>query len=317
MARPRKIGLDYFPHDVDASEDEKIEALRALYGNDGYAFYFILLERIYRSDNAELDISKKAILAALIKKIGISEEKFFEILETCFEVGLFDKERYERDCVLTSNGIKKRYNEVQIMRERWRKKKEASPVFPGENSEENTGENSEETGESKEKKSKEKQRKEKKSTPPPPISSPSSIDVNVDINVDENTEEEEAAAGAAAANCNPFRFYEENFGTLSPHIAERIEKLIGDIGPEMVVEAMKEAVANRARGIKYVEAIVNRWLANNIRSPAALEAERKNKAASNDEGLRAVPLIMQEAYKPIKQYNVDPDKLDKILAGGG
>jgi hypothetical protein len=47
MARPKKEGMDYFPHDTDAVNDEKIEALRLLYGNDGYAFYFILLERIY------------------------------------------------------------------------------------------------------------------------------------------------------------------------------------------------------------------------------------------------------------------------------
>lgn len=38
MARPRKEGLGYFPHDTDAVNDEKIEALRALYGNDGYAY---------------------------------------------------------------------------------------------------------------------------------------------------------------------------------------------------------------------------------------------------------------------------------------
>ena len=57
MARPPKEGLDYFPHDTDAVNDEKIEALRALYGNDGYAFFFILLERIYRSPQLELPIS--------------------------------------------------------------------------------------------------------------------------------------------------------------------------------------------------------------------------------------------------------------------
>ena len=47
MARPQKEGMDYYPHDIDAANDEKIEALRAIYGNNGYAFYFILLERIY------------------------------------------------------------------------------------------------------------------------------------------------------------------------------------------------------------------------------------------------------------------------------
>lgn len=50
MARPIKEGLDYFPHDTDAStQDDKIETLEASYGNDGYATYFKLLERIYRN----------------------------------------------------------------------------------------------------------------------------------------------------------------------------------------------------------------------------------------------------------------------------
>jgi hypothetical protein len=163
MARPRKTGLDYFPHDVDASEDEKIEALRALYGNDGYAFYFILLERIYRSDNAELDISKKAILAALVKKIGISEQKFFEMLNTAFDIELFNKQLYEQNNVITSKGIKKRFEEVESMRERWRKKKKSKEENKEENKEDTSnifsGENSEETGESKVKESKEKKSK--------------------------------------------------------------------------------------------------------------------------------------------------------------
>jgi hypothetical protein len=59
MGRPRKEGMDYFPHDVDAVFDEKIEALRTMFGNDGYAFYFISLERIYRSGQGELDVSTR------------------------------------------------------------------------------------------------------------------------------------------------------------------------------------------------------------------------------------------------------------------
>lgn len=108
MARPQKEGMDYFPHDTDAMNDEKIEALRMLYGNDGYAFYFILLERIYRNKNAELDVSDAETKKILSRKIGISEELFTEILETCLKRKCFDREAYEKDGVLTSEGIKNR-----------------------------------------------------------------------------------------------------------------------------------------------------------------------------------------------------------------
>ncbi len=155
MARPRKEGMSYFPHDTDAVNDEKIEALRALYGNDGYAFYFILLERIYRTKKAELDISKPVVREALIVKIGVSSERFEEMIATSLELQVFDKKEYERKGILTSDGIKKRASEVLKMRKKWRNKK---AVFPGENpvdnQVDNTLENAEETGERKEKKSK-------------------------------------------------------------------------------------------------------------------------------------------------------------------
>lgn len=108
MARPKKEGMDYFPHDTDAVNDEKIEALRMLYGNDGYAFYFILLERIYRNKNAELDVSDAETKQILSRKIGITTELFSEILETCLKRKCFDREAYEKRGCLTSEGVKNR-----------------------------------------------------------------------------------------------------------------------------------------------------------------------------------------------------------------
>jgi hypothetical protein len=108
MARPKKLGLDYFAHDCDASNDEKIEGLRALYGNDGYAFYFILLERIYRTEKFELDLSNQDMKIILSRKIEIQTDKFEKILKSALNLGCFDKEAFENRHILTSNGIKKR-----------------------------------------------------------------------------------------------------------------------------------------------------------------------------------------------------------------
>lgn len=112
MARPQKCGMDYFPHDTDSLSDEKIEALRMLYGNDGYAFYFILLERIYRTENFELDISDAETKQILSRKIGITEEKFEKMLSTALKQKCFCKEYYESNGCLTSKGIKKRADVV-------------------------------------------------------------------------------------------------------------------------------------------------------------------------------------------------------------
>lgn len=157
MARPRKEGMDYYPHDTDASGDEKIEAMRALFGNDGYAFYFILCERIYRTSNAELDISKAVLLTPVVKKLLTTHERFNEMLEAAFELDLFDPIAHSQRKVITSNGIKKRFKEVTQMRSKWRSNKEKAEEnsdpdeFSNGFSSEKTGE---ETGESKAKQSK-------------------------------------------------------------------------------------------------------------------------------------------------------------------
>lgn len=120
MARPIKTGLDYFSHDTDASSDEKIELLRAEFGNDAYAFYFISLERIYKTENGELSLSTIAERKVLSKKIGITLKKFDKILEKSLKINLFDEEIFLRNSSLTSKGIKKRFLEIQSQRERKR-----------------------------------------------------------------------------------------------------------------------------------------------------------------------------------------------------
>jgi len=122
MARPHKDGMDYFPHDSDAVNDEKIEALRVLYGNDGYAFYFILLERIYRTADFELDVSDAETTQILSRKVAVTEQQFGIMLETALKRKCFDREAYEERGVLTSPGIKKRASVVLEKRENMRSK---------------------------------------------------------------------------------------------------------------------------------------------------------------------------------------------------
>jgi len=121
MARPIKTGLDYFPHDTDASSDEKLQSLRALYRNDGYAFYFITLERIYRTPNGELDIKSEDERRILAKKIGITLKKLDTILKSCFKMNLFSEKIFSKNGVLTSKAIKRRFLQIQTERRRKRK----------------------------------------------------------------------------------------------------------------------------------------------------------------------------------------------------
>ncbi|MEA4955028.1 MAG: DUF4373 domain-containing protein [Pseudoflavonifractor sp.] len=120
MGRPIKEGLDYFPHDTDAVNDEKIESMRSLFGAAGYAFYFISLERIYRTKLGQLDISSKERRAFLTGRIGVTDEQFMEMLEAAFEVGLFDRKAFENKGVMTGTGLKRRVQQVNGERARKR-----------------------------------------------------------------------------------------------------------------------------------------------------------------------------------------------------
>jgi DnaD/phage-associated family protein len=243
VARPLKEGMDYFPHDTDASNDEKIEALRALYGNDGYAFYFILLERIYRTVNAELDVSKPAVLAALINKVGVNAEKFHQILETAFDLECFDRDRYQKSQALTSRGIKKRASEVHEMRERWRKRKDKQV----ENSEEIEEDNPEETPESKVKESKENKKddqKEEKADPVPEL----------------------------------VKKFEGEFGRLlSPMELAKIEDWAkNDHHPQvLILEALKRATLRGILNFKYIDSILADWKKNNVKTIQEAEAREQ------------------------------------------
>lgn len=159
MGRPMKEGLDYFPHDTDAANDEKIEAIKSLFGAEGYAFYFISLERIYRTKNGQLEIGSRERRASLTAKIGVDDARFMEMLNAAFEVGLFDRKAFDAKGLLTSKGIKRRVRQVNDERERkrqWRARKtpaEKSTGCDGVLDVDNSGQ----SAQRKEKKSKEKQ----------------------------------------------------------------------------------------------------------------------------------------------------------------
>ena len=121
--------MDYFPHDVHASADEKLETLIMQYGAKGYAFYFMHLEYIYRSD--ELEVNVTPMFRRLIcAKLQITEAEYEELLQAALEVECFDEAHYRDTGSLTSHGVQKRAEVVFVERARDRERKRG---FPQEN----------------------------------------------------------------------------------------------------------------------------------------------------------------------------------------
>lgn len=112
MARPRKIGLDYFPHDVDLSSDDKIGALEGKFGLLGYAFYLKTLEQIYRQGKP---IKYPGVFRPIMSgKLKISEEQLSDMVQFCVDIELLFM---DFDGNLMSKGASNRLDFIEETRE--------------------------------------------------------------------------------------------------------------------------------------------------------------------------------------------------------
>ena len=101
---------DWFPVNTNAIKDIKIDMLRDKHGNDGWAFYTIMLMQIYKADNYTFKIdesNKDLIIYSLSKNMLITPEKFIEIRDFCLKINLFDKEEFEVNQILINDEIRK------------------------------------------------------------------------------------------------------------------------------------------------------------------------------------------------------------------
>lgn len=117
--RNQRENADWFSHDADASNDEKIIYLESKFGHTGYAVYFKLLECMARATGfkIEWDCIKKSVYAS---KFGISVTEIEQIVTECCrqEIKAFVLE----NDVLSSPGLIKRLTPLLTKREYNRQK---------------------------------------------------------------------------------------------------------------------------------------------------------------------------------------------------
>ena len=110
MAMTSKQGLDYFSHDVDMSQDDKIQLVEAEFGLIGYAIINKLLEKIYRN-GYYLEINEK-VIKLFARKNNIEIDVCIKVINACINENLFNQDLYKSYEILTSTGIQKRYLEA-------------------------------------------------------------------------------------------------------------------------------------------------------------------------------------------------------------
>ncbi|MEA5096229.1 MAG: DUF4373 domain-containing protein [Sedimentibacter saalensis] len=104
MGRPKKEVVEYFPHFV--SSGKTLFILEQTYGNDGYAFWFKVLELLGHTDGHYYDCNNTPSWRFLLAKTNVDEKKAVGILDMLVELDAIDKELWNKRVIWSENFVK-------------------------------------------------------------------------------------------------------------------------------------------------------------------------------------------------------------------
>ncbi|MCF6461471.1 Lin1244/Lin1753 domain-containing protein [Clostridium sp. Cult3] len=241
MARPQKVGVDYFPLDVDIDQDDKVAIIEAQHGIIGFGIIVKLLMHIYKNSYYYEWTEKEQILFS--RRVNVDINQVNVIINDCVKWGLFDEKLFKEFKILTSRGVQKRYFEIVKRRQRVEVAKEfllldnvdinsySNLVIVSIN-EEVEGVNVDINPQSKVKES-----KEYSSSNIEPVEEKNQNDISLIAN----------------------EFEQNGFGTINFAVKEMIIDLLNEYSTEWIQEAIKVAVKNNKRKLSYVEGILQNW----------------------------------------------------------
>ena len=103
MARPAKVKVDYFPHVTHTGKS--IAILETRWGNDGYAFWFKLLELLGDSNDFAFNCNLSADWEYLLSKTRVTDPVALAILSKLAEIGAIDAELWGEKWVWSDNFV--------------------------------------------------------------------------------------------------------------------------------------------------------------------------------------------------------------------
>lgn len=109
MARPYRVGLDYWPMDVDYFNDPKFQFLRAKCGFKGEWICIRLLATIYRNGYYTPWSEDDQLLFAKNLNEGIRLSQVCAVVNEAIKRELFSEVMFLENSILTSRGIQTRY----------------------------------------------------------------------------------------------------------------------------------------------------------------------------------------------------------------
>lgn len=125
MARPPKVGLDYF--ELDCHINEKIRKVQAEFGYKSFAIVVKLYQKIYGEFGYYCEWDEDSLLLFMSEN-GVSSRKeknyIKEVVAACIRRDIFSEKIYKEYGVLTSVGVQEMYLNAVSRRESVKLKKE-------------------------------------------------------------------------------------------------------------------------------------------------------------------------------------------------
>jgi hypothetical protein len=121
MGRHTKQSVDYFPHYVN--HGKTLHIIQHLYGNDGYAFFYKLLELLADSEGHYYDCREEVSKEYLASKTDLTWISGAEIIQKLSSMGIIDAELWQ-------NGVIWMESFVESVKDAYRKRSVSVPVKP-------------------------------------------------------------------------------------------------------------------------------------------------------------------------------------------
>ena len=97
MARPERNTVDYFPHLIGSGK--KMFFIESKYGNDGYATWFKILEKLCVTENHFLNLNEEQDVLFLSSACRVDEGRLLNIISDLVKIGVLNKLCWEKKIV--------------------------------------------------------------------------------------------------------------------------------------------------------------------------------------------------------------------------
>jgi len=242
VARPKKETVDYFPHFTNSGKTLFI--LEGEFGNDGYAFWFKLLELLGSSDGHVYDCRNTPSWKFLLAKTKVDGDTATKILDTLSELEAIDQDLWKYNLIWSDNYV----DNLQPVYNNRKASLPEKPIITSSNN--NPDELLQVETDDKEVtiiKNRQSRVKESK----------------LKETIEEETEKDPVGSSRPDEKLILLvKAYEQNgFGQLSEIVRDKLVALLNEYDFTWINEAFKIAVENNKRTLKYVEGILRNWRA--------------------------------------------------------